>query len=62
MSELMMGLMGRISSQLHLGQQATPAKMLVALGMLATILKIVPALYGGYAETVFRFIRHSFGS
>ena len=61
MSELLLGLMGRISSQLHLGQQAGPIKMMISLATLTTILTVVPRLYEAYASEVFRFIRHDFG-
>ncbi len=61
MSELLLGLMGRISSQLRLGQQAGPVKMLISLATLTAILAVVPKLYTSYASEVFRFIRHDFG-
>ena len=61
MSELLLGLMGRISSQLHLGQQAGPIKMLISLATLTTILAVVPRLYEAFASDVFRMIRHNFG-
>lgn len=61
MSEILLGLMGRISSQLHLGQQAGPLKMLISLATLTTILAVVPRLYEAFASDVFRYIRHDFG-
>lgn len=61
MSEVLLGLMGRINSQLHLGQQAGPIKMMISLTTLTTILTVVPRLYEAYASEVFRFIRHNFG-
>lgn len=61
MSEVLLGLMGRISAQLHLGQQAGPIKVMIALATLTTILAVVPRLYEGFASEVFRFIRHNFG-
>lgn len=61
MSEVLLGLMGRISSQLHLGQQAGPAKMLITLATLTTILTIVPRLYESSASEMLRLIRLYFG-
>lgn len=61
MSEVLLGLMGRISAQLHLGQQAGPIKVMIALATLTTILAVVPRLYAAYASEVFRFIRSDFG-
>lgn len=61
MSEILLGLMGRISSQLHLGQQAGPIKMMISLATLTTILAVAPRLYAAYASEVFRLIRHNFG-
>lgn len=60
MTEVLLGLMGRISSQLHLGQQATPIKMMTALTTLTTILAVAPRLYEAYSSEVFRLIRHEF--
>lgn len=61
MSDILLGLMGRISSQLQLGQQAGPVKMLISLATLTTVLTVVPRLYEAYASEVFRLIRHDFG-
>ncbi len=61
MSEILLGLMGRISSQLQLGHQAGPIKMLISLATLTTILTVVPRLYEGYASEVLRMIRQNFG-
>ena len=61
MTEILLGLMGRISSHLQMGQQAGPIKMLVSLATLTTILTIVPRLYESYAGEVLRAIRHNFG-
>ncbi len=61
MSEILLGLMGRISSQLHLGQQAGPAKMLITLATLTTILTIVPRLFESSASDILRLIRLHFG-
>jgi flagellar biosynthetic protein FliR len=61
MSELLLGLMGRINSRIHLGQQAAPIKMMISLVTLTTILTVVPRLYTAYSSEVFRLIHHEFG-
>jgi flagellar biosynthesis protein FliR len=61
MTEIALGVMGRINSQIHMGQHATPAKMLLAMMTLATIFGITPALYQSYAGEVFSVIRRIFG-
>jgi flagellar biosynthesis protein FliR len=60
MTDITLGLLGRISPQLHLGMHSFPAKMLVTLVALASILVLAPALYTRYADEVFASIRHSF--
>ena len=61
MSEVALGLVGRINSQLHLAQQAMPAKMLITLATLAAVLAVVPALYESWAAEVLLSIRKTFG-
>jgi flagellar biosynthetic protein FliR len=61
MTEVALGIMGRINSQLHLGQHSTPVKMMLAMLTFATILGISPALYQAYAGEVFRVVRSTFG-
>lgn len=61
MSEVAVGLVGRINSHLHLAQQATSAKMLITLATLASVLVAVPALYESWAAEVLLSIRKSFG-
>ncbi len=61
MSEILLGLMGRISPQLQLGQQAAPAKMLISLATLTTILAIVPRMYESFASEILRLLRLHFG-
>lgn len=58
-AELTLALLGRISSQLHLGIQAFPLKMLLALACLAALLVVTPNLYSAYADQVFRSIQRS---
>ena len=60
MTEISLGLVGRITPQLHLGSHAFPLKMMLTLLMLAAIVVVTPQLYRAYAEQVFRSIQHSF--
>jgi flagellar biosynthesis protein FliR len=62
MTEIALGLVGRISSQLHLGAHAAPLKMLLTLGTFAAVLKVAPQLYEAYATQVFGALeRNLFG-
>lgn len=60
MTEIALALLGRINSQLHMGMQAFPAKMLLTLLSLASVLLVVPVLYQAFAAEVFEDIRRSF--
>lgn len=60
MTEIALALLGRINSQLHLGMQAFPAKMLLTLVTLVSVLLIVPTLYRAFASEVFENIRRNF--
>lgn len=60
MTEIALALLGRVNSQLHLGMQAFPAKMLLTLVTLASVLLVVPVLYQAFAAEVFENIRRSF--
>jgi flagellar biosynthesis protein FliR len=53
MTEIALGLVGRISSQLHLGAHAAPLKMLLTLATFAAVLKVAPQLYEAYATQIF---------
>ncbi len=53
MAEIALGLVGRISSQLHMGAHAAPLKMLLTLATFAAVLKVAPELYEAYASQVF---------
>ena len=59
MTEIALALLGRINSQLHVGMQAFPAKMLLTLVTLASVLVIAPALYQAFANHVLESIRHT---
>jgi flagellar biosynthesis protein FliR len=59
MTEIALALVGRINSQLHVGGNAAPIKMLLTLGTLVAVLRVAPQLYEGYAAQVFGAIRHS---
>ena len=58
-AELTLALLGRINPQLHLGIQAFPVKMLLALACLSAVLVVTPNLYSAYAEQLFRTIGRS---
>jgi flagellar biosynthesis protein FliR len=60
MTEITLALLGRINSQLHLGMHAFPAKMMLTLTTLSSILVVAPHLYNAYAEEILRSIRHNF--
>ncbi len=53
MTDVTLAVLGRISSQLQMGHNAFPAKMLLTLLMLATILAVAPSLYQSFANDVF---------
>jgi flagellar biosynthetic protein FliR len=59
-TEIALALLGRLNSQFHLGMHAFPAKMLLTLLTLATVLVVVPVLYQSFADEVIRAIRDSF--
>ncbi len=60
MAEIALALLSRINSQLHVGMQAFPAKMLLTLATLASVFVIVPVLYQAFATEVFENIRRNF--
>ncbi len=60
MAEVALALLGRINSQLHLGMQSFPVKMLLTLLTLASVLVVAPALYQAFAGEVFESIRRNF--
>lgn len=60
MTEVALGLLGRINSQLHVAMQAFPIKMLLTLATLVSVLLVVPALYQAFATDVFENIRRAF--
>lgn len=55
--DLSLALLGRINSQLQLLSLAFPAKMLVSIGVLASLTVVMPTLYRGMAEPTFRVLR-----
>lgn len=54
--DLSLSLLGRINAQLQLLMLAFPAKMLVSMGLLASIAVLLPVLYRSAAEPVFRVL------
>jgi flagellar biosynthetic protein FliR len=57
MADISLALLGRISSQLHISQQAFPAKMLIGLLTLVSVLVVVPNLYQAFAANVLETIQ-----
>jgi len=56
MAEIALALLGRINSQLHMTMLAFPAKIMITLLVLTSLLMVAPDLYSSYAEQVFRVI------
>jgi flagellar biosynthesis protein FliR len=54
MVELTLALLGRINSQLQLMTLSMPLKILAALATISVLLTLFPAVYSGYAESMFR--------
>jgi flagellar biosynthetic protein FliR len=59
MTEIALGLVGRINSQLQMAANAIPIKVLLTLSTLVAVLRVAPQLYETYASQVFGAIRHS---
>jgi flagellar biosynthesis protein FliR len=59
-TEVALAIVGRLSSQLHLGANAASIKMLLTLLILVSLLRIVPPLYEGFAGQVTEFIQTRF--
>lgn len=60
MTEFALGLLSRINARLHIGMQAFPLKMLLALGTLVSALLVVPVLYQSFATEVLSDIQRAF--
>ncbi len=59
MTDITLAVLGRISSQLQMGTNAHPVKMLMTLAMLATILAVAPSMYQSFSNQVFGSIQKS---
>jgi flagellar biosynthetic protein FliR len=59
MTELALGLIGRVNAQLQLGAHAFPVKMAVTLLVLTSVLVTAPTLYSSFANEVLQAVRHS---
>jgi flagellar biosynthetic protein FliR len=57
MTDIALGLLGRINAQLQLVIQAFSAKMLLALVTLTGVLIVIPSIYQAFAGEVFRVVR-----
>jgi flagellar biosynthetic protein FliR len=60
MTDVALGVLGRLSTQLQMGHHAFAVKMLLTLVMLAMVVAVAPSLYEAYSSEVFRTIRASF--
>jgi flagellar biosynthesis protein FliR len=60
MTDISLGVLGRINTQLQMGGNAFPVKMLLTLVMLAAVVAVAPSLYEAYSSEVFRTIRATF--
>jgi flagellar biosynthesis protein FliR len=59
MTEIVLALVGRVNSQLHMGMHAFPIKMLLTLAVLSTVLVTAPQLYERFATEAFAALRHT---
>jgi flagellar biosynthetic protein FliR len=62
MIDIALALLGRINAHLQLLTVAFPAKMLVALALLASTMVFLPVVYGGFGRQVFGAIREALGA
>ncbi len=60
MTDIALGVLGRINTQLQMGSNAFPIKMLLTLLMLASVIAVAPSLYQANASEVFRALRATF--
>jgi flagellar biosynthetic protein FliR len=59
MTEMVLALVGRVNSQLHVGMHAFPVKMLLTLAILSGVLATTPQLYERFATEAFQTLRHT---
>jgi flagellar biosynthesis protein FliR len=59
-TEVALAVVGRLSTQLQLGANATSIKMLLTLLILVSVLKVAPQLYEGFSSQVLEFIQAAF--
>jgi flagellar biosynthetic protein FliR len=59
-TDLALALLGRLNSQIHLGMQAFPLKMMLNLLALAGVFAAAPVLYQSFAADVIAFLRRYF--
>ncbi|MFL6414952.1 MAG: flagellar biosynthetic protein FliR [Bryobacteraceae bacterium] len=57
LTDLALGVIGRISSQLQMGSNAFPLKMLLTLFTLVTTLAVAPSLYESFSAKVFESLQ-----
>lgn len=58
-TEIALAIVGRLSTQLHLGASAGAIKMLLTLLVLASLLRVLPLIYQDFARQVFDFIQEA---
>jgi flagellar biosynthetic protein FliR len=59
-TELALSLVGRLSTQLHLGASASAIKMLLTLLVLVTLLRVLPQVYEQFAQQLMEFLQAAF--
>ena len=60
MTDVALALLGRLNSQIHLGMQAFPIKMMLNLVALAGVFAAAPVLYQSFAAQVIAMLRRYF--
>lgn len=59
-TEVALAVVGRLNAHLQLGSHAASIKMLLALLILVSLLRVIPRLYENFAAQIFEFMRMSF--
>jgi flagellar biosynthesis protein FliR len=60
MTDVALSLVGRLNSQIHLGMQAFPVKMMLNLIALVAVFAAAPVLYESFAAQVVETLRRYF--
>jgi flagellar biosynthesis protein FliR len=59
-TEVALAVVGRLNAHLQLGSHAVSIKMLLALLILVSLLRVIPRLYENFATQIFEFLRAEF--